>query len=135
MNEDQEQQTTEVRETTERQDGANVTRQTVQSTGTASSSVVLKRVVWYIAGVIIALLAIRVILLLLGANRDSGFVDFVYALSEIFAAPFYGIFNYVPAYGQSVLELSSLVAIAVYALIAWGIAKLATLTKTNPSAA
>lgn len=135
MNEDQEQQTTEVRETTERQGDTNVTRQTVNSTDTASSAVVLKRVVWYIAGIIIALLAARVILLLLGANRDSGFVDFVYALSEIFAAPFYGIFNYVPAYGQSVLELSSLVAIAVYALIAWGIASLTTLTKTNPSAA
>lgn len=135
MNEDQEQQTTEVRETTGRQGDTDVTRQTVQSSNTASNSVVLKRVVWYIAGVIIALLAIRVVLLLLGANRDSGFVDFVYALSEIFAAPFYGIFNYVPAYGQSVLELSSLVAIAVYALVAWGIAKLATLTKTNPSVA
>lgn len=135
MNQDQEQQTTEVRETSERQGDASVTRQTVRSDNTASGAVVIKRVVWYIAGFIIALLAIRVILLLLGANRDSGFVDFVYALSEIFAAPFYGIFSYVPAYGQSVLEVSSLVAIAVYALVAWGIAKLATLTKTNPSAA
>ena len=135
MNEDQEQQTTEVRETNERQGDINTTRQTVQSTSTASSAVILKRVVWYIAGVIIALLAIRVILLLLGANRENEFVDFVYALSEIFAAPFYGIFNYQPAYGQSMLELSSLVAIAVYALIAWGIAKLTTLTKSNPSVA
>ena len=135
MNEDQEQQTTEVRETNERQGDTNTTRQTVQSTSTASSAVILKRVVWYIAGVIIALLAIRVILLLLGANRENEFVDFVYALSEIFAAPFYGIFNYQPAYGQSMLELSSLVAIAVYALIAWGIAKLTTLTKSNPSVA
>lgn len=135
MNEDQEQQTTEVRETNERQGDSNVTRQTVQSTSTASSAVILKRVVWYIAGVIIALLAIRIILLLLGANRENEFVDFVYALSEIFAAPFYGIFSYQPAYGHSTLELSSLVAIAVYALIAWGIAKLTTLTKANPSAA
>lgn len=133
MNEDQEQQTTEVRETNERQGDTNMRRQTVQSTSTASNAVILKRVVWYIAGVIIALLATRIILLLLGANRENEFVDFVYALSEIFAAPFYGIFNYQPAYGQSMLELSSLVAIAVYALIAWGIAKLTTLTKSNPS--
>jgi hypothetical protein len=133
MNEDQEQQTTEVRETNERQGDTNMRRQTVQSTSTASNAVILKRVVWYIAGVIIALLAIRIILLLLGANRENEFVDFVYALSEIFAAPFYGIFNYQPAYGQVILELSSLVAIAVYALIAWGIAKLTTLTKSNPS--
>jgi hypothetical protein len=135
MNEDQEQQTTEVRETNERQGGANVTRQTVQSTSTASSAVILKRIVWYIAGVIIALLAIRIILLLLGANNESGFVNFAYGLSEVFAAPFYGIFSYQPAYGHSTLELSSLVAIAVYALVAWGIAKLATLTKSNHTAA
>lgn len=135
MNEDQDKQTTEVRETNERQGNTDVSRQTVQSESTVSSSVMLKRVVWYIAGVIIALLAIRVVLLLLGANRDSGFVDFVYALSGVFAAPFYGIFNYQPVYGQATLELSSLVAIAVYALIAWGIAKLTTLTKSNPSIA
>lgn len=135
MNEDQEKQTTEVRETNERQGNTDVSRQTVQSESTVSSSVMLKRVVWYIAGVIIALLAIRVVLLLLGANRDSGFVDFVYALSGVFAAPFYGIFNYQPVYGQATLELSSLVAMAVYALVAWGIAKLTTLTKSNPSIA
>lgn len=134
MNEDREQQTTEVRETNERVGGTDVSRQTVQSTNTVSNSVILKRIVWYIAGVIIALLAIRIILLLLGANDASGFVSFVYGLSAIFAAPFYGIFSYQPAYGVSTLELSSLVAIAVYALVAWGIAKLATLTKSNPSA-
>jgi hypothetical protein len=134
MNEDQEQQTTEVRETNERQGGANVTRQTVQSTNTASSAVILKRIVWYIAGVIIALLAIRIVLLLLGANDESGFVSFIYGLSGIFAAPFYGIFSYQPAYGISTLEISSIVAIAVYALIAWGVAKLTTLTKSNSSA-
>lgn len=134
MNEDREQQTTEVRETNERVGGTDVSRQTVQSTNTVSNSVILKRIVWYIAGVIIALLAIRIILLLLGANDASGFVSFVYGLSAIFAAPFYGIFSYQPAYGVSTLELSSLVAIAVYALVAWGIAKLATLTKSNSSA-
>lgn len=131
MNEDREQQTTEVRETNERQDGANVRRQTVQSTSTVSNAVILRRVVWYIAGVIIALLAVRIILLLLGANNGSGFVSFVYGLSEIFAVPFYGIFSYQPAYGQSTLEISSIVAIIVYALVAMGLAKLFTLTSSR----
>jgi hypothetical protein len=83
-------------------------------------------------GVINALLALRIVLLLLAANRGSGFVDFIYGLSGLFAMPFYGMFNYQPSYGQSTFELSSLVAIVVYSAVAMGIAKLLTLTKVKP---
>lgn len=119
-------ETTEVRETDDTVDGANTTR-TVRTTGRADAPLLIHKVIWWIAGVIIALLALRIILLLLAANQGAPFVDFVYGLSGIFAWPFYGIFGYTPAYGQSVLEISSIVAIIVYALIAWGLAKLATL--------
>ena len=47
---------------------------------------------------------------------------FIYA-SPPPVAPFQGIFP-TPATQNSVLELSSLVAIAAYALIAWGIVRL-----------
>ena len=97
-------------------------------------SLLLYRIIWLIAGIIIALLALRVILLLLAANQGAPFVDFVYALSSVFAWPFYGIFGYTPHYGQSVLEISSVVAIIVYGLIAWGLGKLATLTTGRPIA-
>lgn len=123
-------ETTEVRETSDNVDNTNSTR-TVRAADRADGPLVFHKIVWYIAGIIIALLALRVIFLLLAANQGSPFVDFVYGLSGIFAAPFFGIFGYTPAYGQSVLELSSLVAIAIYALIAWGIAKLATLTSNR----
>ena len=123
-------ETTEVRETNDNLDGTNATR-TVRTTDRADGPLVFHKVVWYIAGIIIALLALRILFLLLAANQGSPFVDLVYGLSGIFAAPFFGIFGYTPAYGQSVLEVSSLVAIAIYALIAWGIAKLATLTSSR----
>ncbi len=100
-------------------------------TSRAGGSLMLYRIIWLIAGIIIALLALRVILLLLGANEAAPFVGFVYALSSVFAWPFYGIFGYTPHYGQSVLEISSIVAIIVYALIAWGLGKLATLTTSR----
>ena len=100
----------------------------------ADGRVIGKRVVWYIAGFIIALLAVRVVLLMLGANRASGFVDFVYSISGVFAQPFYGIFP-TPSYnGQFYLDSASLVAIVVYALIAWGIARLFTLTAPRNAA-
>lgn len=134
MDGDRDQQTTEVRETNARQGDTNVTRQTVQTARTTDSRIVAKRVIWFIAGVIIAFLALRVILQLLAANQGNGFVDFVYAVGGFFAAPFFGIFGYQPTYGQSTLEISSIVAIIIYALIAWGLARLFTITSSHPEA-
>lgn len=131
MNEEHDQQTTEVRETNERQGNTNVQRQSVTTTSKIDAGVVARRIVYYLAGVIIALLMFRIVLLLLAANQGSPFVDFIYALSGFFAGPFYGIFSYQPAYGQSIFEISSVVAIIVYALVAVGIAKLFTLTKKD----
>ena len=121
-----EEQVTEVREVAT-DSGENVTRQRAVTRDTAPGNVVAKRVVYYITGVIIALLLLRLLLLLLAANKANGFVDFIYAVSGFFAAPFFGIFSYTPAYGSSVFEVSTVVAIIIYALLGWGIAKLFTL--------
>jgi YGGT family len=80
-------------------------------------------ITYLVLGVMEALLITRVILKLLAANPEAGFVRFVYNISALFVAPFQGIFP-TPATQNSVLELSSLVAIAVYAFIAWGIVRL-----------
>ena len=124
----QEDKTTVTREVS---DAGNVSaeRQTIRRSSSASGVVVAQRVVWFFVGLIVVFLALRVLLLLLAANQGSLFVDFVYAVGGMFAAPFYGIFSYTPAYGQSVLEISSLVAIVVYILVGWGITKLLTLTR------
>lgn len=126
---DEDKQTTEVRETNEQQGNTNIHRQTVATSSKVDGIMVLGRIVYYIAGVIITLLVLRVILLLLGANQGSPFVDFIYSLSGAFAWPFFGIFSYQPSYGQSTFELSSLVAIIIYSLLAVGIVKLLTLAK------
>ena len=125
-----EQQTTEVRNTEVQNGATNVQRQTISHAEVADGRVVAARVVWYIAGFIIALLLIRIVLFLLGANQGSGFVDFIYAVSGVFAAPFSGIFP-APQYGKFFFDTASVVAIVVYALVAWGIAKLFTLNKTT----
>jgi hypothetical protein len=82
-----------------------------------------KQILYFIFGAIEALLAIRFALLALGANEASGFVRLIYGLSRPFVLPFQGIFGE-PALGASVLEWSSLVGIIVYALIAYGLARL-----------
>lgn len=131
MNTEQDQQVTEVRESNTVQDGTNVRRQSVATSQSVSSGVVARRVIYFIAGFIIALLALRLVLLLLAANQGAPFVNFVYALSGVFAWPFYGIFSYQPSYGQSTFEISTVVAIIVYALIAMGLAKLFSLTSNR----
>lgn len=124
MDEDHKTETTEVRRETATDGNANVRRETVSRTSNVPSRVIFKRVIWYIAGVIIVLLAFRIVLLLLAANQGSGFVNFIYSVAGVFAAPFYGIFNYTPNYGHFYFEISSVVAIVVYALVAWGLGTL-----------
>lgn len=86
---------------------------------------VMARVTWFVFGVIEVLLAIRFVLLLLSANAEAGFVRMIYGVSGIFMAPFDTIFS-TQAVAEATFEWSALVAIAVYALIAWGITALIT---------
>jgi YGGT family len=72
---------------------------------------------------------VRFALLLLGANEASGFVRFIYGLSRPFVLPFQGIFGE-PTLGASVIEWASLVGIIVYALVAYGLARLIELIYT-----
>jgi hypothetical protein len=75
MHEDK--QTTEVRETNNRVGDTNVQRETVSRRTSTPGTVIFQRVVWYITGIIIALLLIRLILLLLAANDTNAFVGFI----------------------------------------------------------
>ena len=124
-------ETREVQTTDEQVGATNVQRQTVSEASSAPSNVVAQRIVWYVVGFIVALLALRLVLQLLGANQGNAFVDLVYGLSGIFAAPFFGMFSYTPSYGVSYFEISTLVAILIYSLIGWGIAKLFTLNSAR----
>ena len=96
-------------------------------------NVFAKRVVYYIGGFILALLALRFILALLGASENSAFVDFIYGLSGFFVSPFFGAFGE-PTYGRSQFETSTLVAMIVYALLTVGVAKLFTLRSARRDA-
>lgn len=96
-----------------------------------SPSVIAARTVWFVAGAILVLLAFRFVLILAGANQGSGFVNFVYDVSYPFAAPFFGIFGYHLNYGISRVELSTLVAMAVYAVVAYGIERLLTIRRPH----
>jgi len=100
----------------------------------AQYSVRAEQAVWLVAGVVDALLIIRLLFKLLGASTQASFVRFVHDLTQVFVAPFHGIFN-TAANGHNVFEPESLVAIAIYSLIGWGLASLVRIvTRGGPSA-
>ncbi len=83
----------------------------------------LVQAVYLIFGLIETLLLIRFVLRALGANPNAGFAQFIYGITAGLVAPFAGLFG-TPSYDGSVLELNSLVALIVYALLGWLIAKI-----------
>ena len=93
----------------------------------ATSSQTVEYVVYFFFGALEILLAFRLVLKLMGASMSSAFVGLIYGLSGVFILPFEGIFRSGFTQGletTSVLEPATLVAIIVYAVLAWGIVKL-----------
>ncbi|MGH7250210.1 MAG: hypothetical protein ACREGC_04495 [Minisyncoccia bacterium] len=87
------------------------------------------QVIWYILVFIEVLLAFRVALKALGANPLSGFAVLIYGLSSPFASPFNGLFGTTVSPQGSVFEWSTIIAAAVYALLAVGLVQLLKLAK------
>jgi len=111
----------------------------MDSSYNSSSTKLLYRgtqIVWYILGLLEVLLAFRFILKLLVANSSAGFSNFIYITSYPFAAPFLNVFSATKVEG-SVFEWTTLLAMLVYLLIAWGIVKLFFMSKnvSTPEAA
>lgn len=94
---------------------------------------VAARIVYFIGGVIIALLAIRFLLVLFGANPSSGFADFIYTCSHPFVVPFFGLFSYDERLGVGRFEYETLIAIVVYAILMGILARLVTIGSRRPA--
>ncbi len=82
--------------------------------------------IYLLFGILEGLLAIRFVLALFGANPAAGFAQFIYGITKPFLAPFAGLFG-TTRFGSSVFDVSTLIAIVVYALIAWVLVKVVAL--------
>ena len=83
----------------------------------------IQKGIYLLFGILEGLLGIRFVLELLGANPAAGFAQFIYGITDPFLAPFAGLFGTTRS-GGSVFDVSILVAILVYALIAWVLVKI-----------
>jgi YGGT family len=80
----------------------------------------MNRIIWSILGLLEILLGLRFMLKLIAANPDSGFGSFIYAVTGIFVAPFSNLLSTWSS-GAMVLEVSTLIAMMVYAMFFWGV--------------
>ncbi len=103
----------------------------VEDTGAERLAVTSKLIslVWLLAGMLEILLGLRFILKLMAANPAAPFVDFIYSLSAPFLWPFFGITG-TPAANNMVLEIPTLIAMIVYALLAWIVVRVIRLLMT-----
>lgn len=94
------------------------------------------QIVWYVLGVIEALLLIRFALKLLGANAQAGFTQLIYQVTSGLVAPFAAVFHTTSIVG-SVFEWTTLLALFVYCLLAWGVVELLVMSRSvsTPQAA
>jgi hypothetical protein len=112
--------------TTLREDNPNTGIPT-PSGGGATNYLTGERLAYFLFGALEILLVFRFVLKLAGASPANAFMGLIYGLSGIFVSPFAGIFHRGYAQGvetTSVFEPSTLIAILVYAVVAWGIVKL-----------
>ena len=110
----------------------------MDSSNSPSTKPLLKgtQIVWYLLGLLEALLAFRFVLKLMGANAEAGFTSFIYAVTWPFTAPFNAVFLKTAVQG-SIFEWTTLLAMLVYWMIALAIVKLFLMSKTvsTPEAA
>ncbi len=111
-----------------------VSRTSVTSFSAGDSFDRLSQGIWLVVGVADILLVIRFLLKLLGGSSQASFVRFMYDITQPLVAPFHGLFNTTVS-GRSILEPESLVAIAIYSLIGWGIVSVIRLMRKRPAQA
>jgi hypothetical protein len=81
------------------------------------------QVIWLLLGLLEAAIALRVVFKLIAVNATNPLAALLYNMTNLFVAPFASLTGAPAAYGM-VLEISSIIAMLVYLLLAWGIAKI-----------
>lgn len=89
------------------------------------------QLIWLLLGILEAMIALRIMLKLIGANPESTIVALIYGFTTLFLFPFAGLISS-PAAGNMVLELSSMFAMLIYALLAWAVERIVWLIFYRP---
>lgn len=106
---------------------------TQEATQTFQSWLRLKliQLTWLLFGIIEGLLGLRFALKIIAANPDNAFAAAIYNITGPFMFPFRDL-TITPSAGGIVLELNTLIAMAVYALVTWAVFNVLRLIFTQP---
>jgi hypothetical protein len=100
-----------------------VERTTIQPSG----GEMIRRLVVLIFGIVQVFIILRIVLLLLNAREGNGVVSFILDVSQLFVAPFIGIFNTDALRSSgSILDIA-----AIAALVGWTILEVVVLWAVN----
>jgi uncharacterized membrane protein len=91
------------------------------------------QIIGVILGILEILLGLRFLLKLIAANPNSGFAVFIYGITKPLVAPFTALVG-TPTSGGTILELTTLIAMAVYALLFWVVVRVVRIATNRPSA-
>jgi hypothetical protein len=75
----------------------------------------------------------RFVLKLIAAKAASGFATLIYGITALFVLPFQGLIG-TPTSGNTIFEVTTLIAMAVYALVVWGIVSVIPIVMDRPNA-
>lgn len=89
------------------------------------------QIIWLLLGLLEAALALRVVFKLIGVNASNQFAALLYNLTNFFVAPFASLTG-TPSANGMVLEISTIIAMVVYLLIAWALAKIISVLLYRP---
>jgi len=79
--------------------------------------------IWLLLGLLEAAIALRIVFKLIAVNAANPFAKLLFGATNIFLAPFKSLVGN-PTSGNNVLEITSVIAMLVYLLIAWGIERI-----------
>jgi YggT family protein len=91
------------------------------------------QIIGVILGILEILLGLRFLLKLIAANPNSGFAVFIYGITKPLVAPFTALVG-TPTSGGTILEVTTLIAMAVYALLFWVVVRVVRIATNRPSA-
>jgi hypothetical protein len=103
-----------------REGSAEYVEHVVENPAAAQRSFVyqITALMWLLLGALESLLLLRVILKMLAANPGNPFASLVYGLSDLFVWPFVGL-TITPSALGIVVEISTIIAMVVYAMLGW----------------
>jgi hypothetical protein len=81
------------------------------------------QMIWLLLVLLEAVIGLRVVFKLIGVNAANPFATLLYNVTNLFVAPFASL-TVAPAFDGMVFEISSIIAMIVYLLMAWALERI-----------